>query len=86
VEKLPFDDNRFDKALAIDSMQVWPDAIGSLQEMRRVLKPGGRIALGFTRHAGQRRDGLLERLNAAGFIGARLLEADKGSCTLATKP
>jgi SAM-dependent methyltransferase len=26
VESLPFDDNSFDKALAINSMQVWPDA------------------------------------------------------------
>jgi ubiquinone/menaquinone biosynthesis C-methylase UbiE len=24
VESLPFDDNRFDKALAINSMQYWP--------------------------------------------------------------
>jgi len=85
VEKLPFDDNSFDKALAINSMQVWPDAIGGLQEMRRVLKPGGKIALGFTRHSGQRREGLIEKLNAAGFTGARLFEADKGFCALATK-
>src|SRR5438093_627727 len=26
VESLPFDQNSFDKALAINSMQVWPDA------------------------------------------------------------
>ena len=26
VESLPFDNNCFDKALAINSMQVWPDA------------------------------------------------------------
>lgn len=25
VESLPFDDSSFDKALAINSMQVWPD-------------------------------------------------------------
>jgi hypothetical protein len=25
VESLPFDDDTFDKALAINSMQVWPD-------------------------------------------------------------
>jgi ubiquinone/menaquinone biosynthesis C-methylase UbiE len=26
VESLPFEDNTFDKTLAINSMQVWPDA------------------------------------------------------------
>jgi ubiquinone/menaquinone biosynthesis C-methylase UbiE len=86
VEKLPFDDNRFDKALAINSMQVWPDAIRGLQEMRRVLKSGGRIGLGFTRHSGQPRDGLIGKLNAAGFVGVSLIESDKGLCALATKP
>jgi SAM-dependent methyltransferase len=28
VDRLPFDDNTFDKALAIKSMQAWPDAYG----------------------------------------------------------
>src|SRR5919197_128720 len=27
VERLPFEDNTFTKALAINSMQVWPDAV-----------------------------------------------------------
>jgi ubiquinone/menaquinone biosynthesis C-methylase UbiE len=44
VERLPFDDGSFDKALAINSMQVWLDASAGLREMRRVIKPGGRIA------------------------------------------
>jgi ubiquinone/menaquinone biosynthesis C-methylase UbiE len=53
VESLPFDDDRFDKAPALNSMQVWPDAVVGLREMRRVMKPGGRIAIGFTRHSGR---------------------------------
>jgi ubiquinone/menaquinone biosynthesis C-methylase UbiE len=52
VESLPFDDASFDKALAINSMQVWPDAVVGLREIRRVMKPGGRIALGFTPYSG----------------------------------
>jgi SAM-dependent methyltransferase len=45
VERLPFDDHTFDAALAINSMQVWPDPVGGLREIRRVLKRSGRIAL-----------------------------------------
>ena len=53
VGNLPFDNNCFDKAVAINSMQVWPDALAGLREMLRVTKPGGRIALGFTPYSGQ---------------------------------
>ena len=41
VEAMPFEDNTFDKALAINSMQVWPDAVAGLREIWRVLKPHG---------------------------------------------
>ncbi len=41
VERLPFADETFDKALAINSMQAWPDARAGLREIRRVLKHGG---------------------------------------------
>lgn len=86
VEQLPFDADSFDKALAINSMQIWPDAGAGLREMRRVLKPGGRIVLGFTPHSGQRRSGLIDLLAAAGFADARLAEAETGFCVMATKP
>src|SRR5262249_402489 len=43
VASLPFADNSFDKAIAINSMQVWPDAILGLREIGRVTKPGGSI-------------------------------------------
>jgi ubiquinone/menaquinone biosynthesis C-methylase UbiE len=62
VEKLPFDDNTFDKALAINSMQLWPDPAAGLREIRRVVKPGARVALGFTPHSGQPNKGLTEIL------------------------
>jgi ubiquinone/menaquinone biosynthesis C-methylase UbiE len=42
VEHMPFGSNGFDKALAINSMQVWPDAVIGLREVLRVLKPGQR--------------------------------------------
>src|SRR5262249_30819171 len=44
AERLPFADQTFDKALAINSMQAWPDARGGLREIWRWLEPGGRRA------------------------------------------
>ena len=87
VESLPFGDNSFDKALAINSMQVWPDAVAGLREIRRVLKPAGRIALAFTPYSGRSKEGLIELLQAAGFAETRLVEEQgAGFCVLATKP
>jgi SAM-dependent methyltransferase len=85
VVSLPFDDNSIDKALAINSIQVWPDAVAGLREIRRVMKPGGWIALGFTPYSGQPNRGLTETLVAAGFTKAHVVETDKGFCALATK-
>ena len=86
VDSLPFDSNTFDKAVAINSMQVWPDAIAALREIRRVIRSGGRIALGFTSYSGQRREGLAETLLAAGFTDARVVGRDKDFCALAVRP
>lgn len=86
AESLPFEDGTFDEALAINSMQVWRDPIAGLREIRRVLKAGGRVALAFTRHSGQSRAGLVERLTAAGFTGPRVVEAESDFCVLARKP
>jgi ubiquinone/menaquinone biosynthesis C-methylase UbiE len=86
VESLPFDDNTFDKALAINSMQVWSDRRAGLTEMRRVMKPGARIALGFTPHSGQQNEGLRKILGAAGFSQASVVERDKWFCALALTP
>jgi SAM-dependent methyltransferase len=47
AESLPFTGDIFDKALAMNSMQVWPDAATGPRAIRRVMSPGGRIALGF---------------------------------------
>lgn len=85
VEKLPFADDIFDRALAINSMQVWSDGMAGLREIRRVMTEGGQIALGFTSAAGQSSTGLTEMLTAAGFIDAHLVRTEQGFCVLAIK-
>ena len=86
VDDLPFADGTFHKAMAINSMQIWPDAAAGLREMRRVLTSGGTIALGFTPYSGQRNEGVTEKLSAAGFTSPRVVAKDKNFCALATKP
>lgn len=41
---LPFEDGRFDVALCQEAIQFFPDRVAVLREMRRVTRPGGRIA------------------------------------------
>jgi ubiquinone/menaquinone biosynthesis C-methylase UbiE len=86
VERLPFADATFEKALAINSMQVWPDAVAGLRELCRVLTPGGRIALGFTRHSGQLKTAVAETVASGGFAKTLVVEAETDFCALATKP
>jgi ubiquinone/menaquinone biosynthesis C-methylase UbiE len=86
VESMPFEDGAFDTALAINSMQVWPDAPAGLREIRRVLTSGGRVALGFTPNSRQPKSGVTEMLSAAGFEAARLTDLRGGFCALAHKP
>jgi len=42
---LPFADGAFTKAAAVNGIYFWPDIGGRLEELRRVLEPGGRLVL-----------------------------------------
>lgn len=66
-------------------MQVWPEPSAGLREMRRVIKRGAKLALGFTPYSGQPQGGLMEMLTAAGFTQAKVVERDNWFCALALK-
>jgi ubiquinone/menaquinone biosynthesis C-methylase UbiE len=85
AHQLPFPEATFDAAMSINSLQVWPDAHAGLHEILRVLKPGGRIALGFTSAAGPVSDPAAA-LRAAGFEAVRPERRNGDIAWLAVKP
>jgi len=86
VERLPFEDHTVTNALAMNAMHAWPDTVAGLRDMRRVMTPGGRMALGFTSYSWQSKDGLPAMLTAAGLTEAHVVEAEAGFCALAITP
>jgi len=54
--RLPFDDNSFDGAMAASSIEQTPDPYVTLQELHRVLRPGGHLRVDYE-SLGQYRDG-----------------------------
>ena len=45
AERLPFSDACFDAVLSSSSLHFWPSAHRALEEIRRVLRPGGRVVI-----------------------------------------
>jgi len=45
VLALPFADASFDVACGVETFYFWPDPLCGLKEIKRVLKPGGRLGL-----------------------------------------
>ncbi len=58
VEALPFGDEEFDKACTVNTTYFWSDLGAGLSEVRRVLRPGGRLVVGFVSPDDIVRDGL----------------------------
>lgn len=82
VENVPFPAAHFDKALAINSYRFWPAPVANLQEVRRVLKPGGVIAIVEQPMSAEGeasipalKEELHARLTAAGFHNLQLVTA-----------
>ena len=58
VSKLPFPDNKFDLVTAIETQYYWPDLVGDMHEILRVLKPGGKLIVVAETYKGGRYDKL----------------------------
>ena len=75
-ERLPYADDRFDVVACVHSFHHYPDKAGSLHEMHRVLRPGGRLLL-----LDANRDGLWGLLVFQGLV--RAIERTVHHCTQA---
>lgn len=45
VSQLPFSEDRFDLVTAVETQYYWPDLVNDMKEIRRVLKPGGKLVV-----------------------------------------
>ena len=65
AEEMPFADESFDAVLCGFGLFFLPDPQGGLAEFRRVLRPGGTLALStFTREGSATMDGIWQRIGA----------------------
>jgi SAM-dependent methyltransferase len=44
---LPYADGTFDKVSTVNTLYFWPSPLANVREMRRVIKPGGRLVVAF---------------------------------------
>jgi SAM-dependent methyltransferase len=94
VEVLPFGDAEFDKVLSVHTVYFWPDLRAALTEVRRVLKPGGRLTLGWRNDPGAARSfpepiyrfpgeaDVARALEDAGYTSLRMVRRPSGSIVL----
>ena len=84
VSHLPFPDGTFDFACAVETHYYWPNLLEDVREIRRVVKPGGRLAVIAETYKGRRFDAIYRpamRLLRATYLTApqhRELLADAG--------
>ena len=82
VEKLPFKAATFDKAMTMNSLHLWSDPVAGLREIRRTLRPGGRMAVAITRFSYASPDKFEQHLMEAGFRDVSIHTGEPGICAL----
>ena len=75
VSQLPFPDGTFDLVTAVETHFFWPDLPGDMKEVRRVLKPGGRLLIVAEAYQGGKHGDRLRRV--AELIQMTLLTVDE---------
>lgn len=96
---LDLPDESYDAALAVHTIYFWSDLHASLRELRRVLRPGARLCIGFrpaerglprrldpTVYRGPTSDQLIATLLEVGFVEAHLEEVRSAVIAVATVP
>ncbi|SCY75440.1 Methyltransferase domain-containing protein [Flavobacterium anhuiense] len=83
---LPFNDNSFNGALAMDNMLFWEEPLSALNEVYRVLMPGAKLVCSFTPFSGGGRRGWPELFAKAGFVDFHISEHKKGFFIIAAVP
>jgi SAM-dependent methyltransferase len=61
AERLPFEDGSFDVVASTNTVYFWPDLAAAFRELRRVLRRGGVLTLGFSGNAKLRDFGEITR-------------------------
>jgi ubiquinone/menaquinone biosynthesis C-methylase UbiE len=62
VSRLSFPDNMFDLVTAVETQYFWPDLPADMREIRRVLKPGGRLVIIAEAYRGGKHDKFVNKL------------------------
>jgi ubiquinone/menaquinone biosynthesis C-methylase UbiE len=58
VSRLPFPDDKFDLVTAVETQYYWPNLVTDMQEILRVLKPGGTLVIIAESYRGSKYDSL----------------------------
>lgn len=74
VSRLPFADSFFELVTAVETQYYWPDTSNDMQEILRVLKPGGRLMVVAESYRGGRHDWFLGPIMR--LLGSQRLSVD----------